>query len=94
MLEIAFDVEGLMFLLKQMEDLEALINCPDHLQYLSKQDFMLATSVTVAFPNHFQNKGLATPKAKIWLWGLSKSKNPSSSHFSIFVFPLKKLMQF
>jgi hypothetical protein len=49
-LEIASDVEGLMFLLKRMDDFEALIDCLDHLQYLSKHDLMLEASVTVAFP--------------------------------------------
>ena len=50
MLEIVSVIEGLIFLLKQMEDFEALIDYPGHLQYLSKQDLMLAASMTVAFP--------------------------------------------
>jgi hypothetical protein len=36
-LEIVLEVEGFVFLLKRMEDLEALIDCPNHLQYLSRK---------------------------------------------------------
>jgi hypothetical protein len=49
-LEIVSEVEGFVFLLKRMEDLEALIDCPNHLQYLSRQDLMLAASLRVTFP--------------------------------------------
>jgi hypothetical protein len=50
MLEIVSEMEGFVFLLKQMEDLEALIDFPNHLQYLSRQDLMLAALMIVAFP--------------------------------------------
>ena len=44
MLEIVSEMEGLVFLLERIEDLDALIDCPDHLQYLSKKDLMLVVS--------------------------------------------------
>jgi hypothetical protein len=49
-LDIFSEVVGFVFLLKWMEDLEAFIDCPDHLQYLSRHDIMLAAFETEAFP--------------------------------------------
>ena len=50
MLEIASVLEVKMFLLKHIEDLLALIDYPDHLQYLSKHDLILAATMIEALP--------------------------------------------
>jgi hypothetical protein len=42
--------EGREFFVKRIEDLEALIDCPDQLQYLTRHELMLLASVRVAFP--------------------------------------------
>jgi hypothetical protein len=49
-LEMRSAVVGLVFLLKQMEDLKALIDWLDHLLYLSKQVLMVAATETEASP--------------------------------------------
>jgi hypothetical protein len=90
MLEIAFDVEGWMFLLKQMEDLEALINCPDHLRCLSKQDLMLLASVTVAFQITSKIKDWLLKRSKFGFWGCQKVK-PLKLSFFYFCFSSKKI---
>ena len=42
--------EGEMFFVKQIEDLEALMDCLDHLQYLTRHELMLLAFEKVAFP--------------------------------------------
>ena len=42
--------EGEVFFVKRIEDLEGLMECPDHLQYLTRHVFMLLASERLAFP--------------------------------------------
>jgi hypothetical protein len=52
MAKIAAILDGKIFLLNLMEDLEVLIDWLDHLQYFSKQDLIQAANKdTMALPN-------------------------------------------
>jgi hypothetical protein len=50
MFEMEVTDEGREFFVNWIEDLEALMDCPDHLQYLTRHELMLLASVRVAFP--------------------------------------------
>jgi hypothetical protein len=48
-------VDKVVFLLKWIEDLEMLIACPDHIQYLSKQDLRVLALEEVALAKRIRS---------------------------------------